>query len=393
MIRPNKPRNTKSNKKPQKRGTKLVANRKVVTSRQRRGGGNNDFGGQLASVVSKGYGATLASYPTTRAFAKVYLDPFSTQQARIPDFPVFPSTLLRLEQEFTMTADQVSGTGWFHFAPLNLVTSNLNYGYHTNGTVPSPPLFSDITGGAVTANLGPSPNSATYFDFNALGGAGHAVRIVSFGFAVTNISPALNLAGKWYANQYEPRPSATSTGTDETTMQRLPTYKTGQAGSRKEWAYHRQITSRADLRYNMIVVGVGPLGTPTYNWVYSDDGSPSDEDNLYLGGWVQAPGLAASESFIVRVCGHYEIIGQTRNIPGLGMTVSDTKGLEKIQSSASHARLANSTVPDHLTGASEGHKDNVISSLLHVGENMLPTPLKAIAHPLIDFVGNAMKQD
>jgi len=342
--------------------------------------GDADYGKQLANVVRKGYGATLRAFPSTAAFAKVYADPLSTRSARIPDFPVYPSTLIRLEQEFTISTG-TTNYAWALFSPLNMILNDTFYpfAWFTNGSVVAPPSF-QTTGAGVSSLQGVSPYSETYFDKTSQ--FGHSVRLVAWGFEVQNVSATLNMCGKYNANQSSPRLTNVLVNTDETNMLAYPTWKTMNAGSRKKFFYHRQITERADLRYNQFDTSAG--------WIYADDQSVSSEREAYMGLFVRATGFVSAESFIVRVAGHFEIIGQTRNVPGLGITKSDTGGLEKTVSAFAQKRLDNPTTEDHLSNKTEVQKEGIVHQLLDSAIDIAPVPKIAqnLAHTAGDFLAS-----
>jgi hypothetical protein len=375
--RPNKPRNPRPAKRTGYRRTAMKGKPQNWSSTG--SGGNNDYGSQLSSVLKRGYGATLRSYPSTAAFAKVYLDPFSLQSARMPDFPVYPSTLVRIEQEFTMVANPTDGYGWALFAPLNMITSDISYGWYTNGSVVGAPPSFQTSGTSVSTATAPSQYLSSDFDSSSQNAK--AVRCVAWGISVSNVSTNLNLAGKYYANQAAPRLTDSLINTNEETMQAFPTYKTKNAGNRKSFYYHRMITERSDLRYNQYDT-TSPAG-----WIYSDDESLSSERTAYIGLWIRANGLASSETVIVRVCGHFEIVGQTRNVPGLGLTKSDTSGLEKTVSHGAKLRSTTSAdTEDHISGKSENQKDSIVHDILSDTVDMVPIPKVAsnLAHWVID---------
>lgn len=338
-------------------------------------GGSNDYGQQLSQILRKGYGATLRSYPSTAAFAKVYLDPLSLRSARLPDFPVFPSTLVRIEQEFTLTAPTTGNYGWALFNPLNMITQNVSYASYTNGTGIPPPTFQAAGTGVSNAF---APSQYLNSDFDNTSQNAKAVRIVAWGMTCTNVSSELSLAGKYYANQSAPRLTDSLINTDETTMQSFPTYKTLPAGNRKSFYYHRMITEKSDLRYNQYDIATG-------TWVYSDDNSLSSESTAYIGMFLRAGAFVGPESIVVRVAGHYEIIGQTRNVPGLGVTKSDTSGVEKVVSYGHAKRMESATAVDHISNMPDQKKDSFVKGLLEDVVDLSPIAPNTL-HNVVDAI-------
>jgi len=365
----------KQPRQPRNRATVRNAPRSKIVAVTKKKQGNYDYGSQLSSVVKRGYGRTLASFPTTRAFGKVYLDPFSTESARLPDFPVYPSTLIRLEVEVVVTSGTGSGPAWIYACPLNMITNDQQFAWYTVGGA-VPPAFTTTIGTTVNAAVSGSPYGKSYFDSSAK--VGRSVRCVAWGMCVQNISSTLNRGGKYFFNQPTPRLTDPMTGTDNSAMTLYPTYKTGTLGTAKALYYHRMITERSDLRYNQELTGSG--------WVYADDGALSSERDPYIGCYLACAGITTPETFSVRMAGHFEIVGQTRNAPGLGTTVSDTKGLEQIVSSGHMARTKDAESPDHISGKSDRHQDSVVDSILHATTDILPPGGKRVADNLIDVL-------
>lgn len=382
MRRSNRaPKPKRQRNQPNNANRRINAERKVAKVR----GSSNlrDFGSQLSSVVKNGVGATLRAIPTTRDFARVYLDPFSRHGARIPDFPVMPSTLIRVEHEFTMTAT-INGYGWSLFQPINMIRGDVPYVWFTTGGT-APPSFA-TSGTNVSFTQAPSPYTTASFEDVSDGGGGLATRIVSFGIKVLNISALQNKGGKIYFAQEDARLNNTLIGGDQTTLVRYPGYKAYPIGNDKNHYYHRMITDRADLLYNIVFKEDG-------QWHYVDSvsisGNASAEDTPYMGAYFSGSATTQPETFNVQVCAHFEVIGQTINTPGLGVTKSDSKGLENIQSAASHTRLSSPDHKDHISDMPVARQESVISNIIH-GANDLLSPVPGLTGKMIDMVESGL---
>lgn len=355
----------KNQNKPVKSGTASARRKKYKAYQDN----VSDYGSQLGSVVSKGYGATLGAYPSTRDFARVYTDPFSRQSARIPDFPVMPTTLIRLEQEFVMTSN--GAFGWALFQPLNMLCNGTTFAWRTTGTG-APPGMTTTTGTGVTPQATSSPFTQSSFVPRPIG-SGRSARCVSFGLELVNTTTNLNKAGKLYFCQLAPALENNFSGADNSTMAQYPYYKTEPCSTDKPIYYHRVITERSDLRYNILTSG---------HWNYADSLTISTEDTQYFAVYYQGA-ASVNETFNIRVAGHFEIMGATINDPGLDITRSDTRHLENVVTGVQREMFNNPTSRAHTSGMSKQRQEGIISKLIY-GLNDAFSPAPGLTKMIID---------
>jgi hypothetical protein len=303
--------------------------------------------------------------------------------ARLPSFPVQPSTLVRLEQEFTLSGS-TGGNGWAIFQPLNMVCNDAAYGYFTS-TPTQVPYFQNTTSANVTSVTSAGPYAHTAFQPVSAGGLGKGVRLVAWGVKILNITSILNRGGKIYFGQAQPSLGTSLLGTDETTLTKFPNYKNYSIGNDKWFYFHRKITSEEDMLYNYWNTTAG--GNP---WVYSDLQTISAESAPYFGMYYRGPAPGSTsgpESFTVKICGHFEVIGTNINDPGLGLTKADPTGLSNIVTGVSHASMKDDSTPDHTSGLPSEKQESVLTGLIHNGVlAAVPSLAKPLVHQGMDYI-------
>lgn len=317
-----------------------------------------NYGSQMISAMTKGYGATLAMYPSTLDFARVYSNPFEMTPARMPVLPVYATKMVR---NFVAGRGVTNGTGigFVTIHPAHLLVYDLPCVFYSNGPASPPFITNDIvTYSDVSQNFAvKTPYKVSDLQVNSL--TPLAARIVAVGIRLRYQGTNLQKAGRIYTMQTNPKVSLNDYDIGALTAQ----------NSWKEYSYAddkwkgmiRMITARSDtefLRINEAASG----------WVFMDQvGSSSSENVNYMGVIVQGTPNTAFEWQIV--C-HAEYAGT--KMDNTGITKIDTAGSDHIISSFHRERFKDNTTPDHAI-ASDGstNKSKFLSILKGAAKGVL----------------------
>jgi len=287
----------------------------------------DNYGNQLSNIMSKGYGNTLAMYPGTLNFAKVYTDPFLTETARVPVFPIVSSSL----EKYYATGKghcNASGNGWIAVIPLMFASNATSYNVST--TLTGDPINSP--GFAFGSSSSPHALSAYYTDDGT-----YAVRVVSIGIRVRYIGSTLNAAGTCLTCQASPLGDGVS-GLNYTTIKQLPGFKEYTFRDTSWHSVTRHIEAQQDTFF-------AEYDLATSRWVFPNSTAHPYDENLRIGVYMACE---PNQAFEYEISAHYELTGT--NLVRRGVTTPDTAGFEHVVGTMSERRQRDNTTKDHNVG-------------------------------------------
>lgn len=296
-----------------------------------------NYGAQMINAMKMGVGKSLRMIPSTAAFGKVYMDPWSKQEARLPILPVYSTKCVRS----TVNGSGVLNSGGIGFVttiPMNGICNDKNSVFWSNAAASPPTFETDIT----TYSIGSAASAKTGFkQANFLQAEeGLQVRCVGYGIRIRYKGTTLNAAGEWYACQTNPKFSLNAYGVDD--VQKVQGYKTHTFADRKWNGYTRMLTSRLDAEYCQLVPGNNAQNLVNY-WAIPATESTSPENMNYMGIlFTGTPG----EPFEFEVCGHYEIIGP--NLDTEAIAPVDETNAHNIVNEGHRLRHTDTSTKDHL---------------------------------------------
>jgi hypothetical protein len=334
-----------------------------------------NYGRQLGSIVSKGYGGTLRMFPSTLHFAQVYANPFLTIGARLPAFPVRNSQLFQTLVDGVMNTN-AGGSGWIVVTPGWGVTNNQACCYFTNAPT-SPPASAFV--GAIGVGFANSPYTMGTYDPLVSMANTLNFRLVSVGVKVRYDGTELNRGGSILCGQCTPE-NLTLFNVDYSGFQKYPGVKEYPVSEMRWSAATRQITDENDL-YWLQVNNSGVPGTQNI----SNSGYPgqiSVDNSATLGIYIQSAN--PNTPFIFSLSFHWEAIGIP--LQHKAITKSDAVGLNHIVDTYAAKRIQDKTTVDHAvpfttedTGpkvvkdlVAHDEKKLDLSSVLSMGAKMLP---------------------
>lgn len=316
------------------------------------------YGQQLVDVMNKGYGQTLSMYPSTLAYAKVYADPFTTEGARIPVFPVVSSAL----EKYYATgkgSTNPNGNGWISIAPIYFATSDAPAGYISNLT----------TGDAVNSGIfdtvlssSPHPISTFFSDTGT-----YSVRVVALGIRVRYLGTVLNASGTCLTCQISPLGDSVS-GQTYQTIKQLPGFK---EYTFKDSSWHSIILQVEDLQDTVFT----EYDNATSRWIFPDSNAHPFNANQRICIYMSS---IPSQAFEWEVSAHYELLGT--NLSRRGIQTPDTVGFEKVIGSLAERRQRDSTTKDHNVG---GTWANLVGFLKHAAKASIPLVPKLLTSLLM----------
>jgi len=349
-------------------GNKTQSKKLTVVKRsnyQKGTGVRNDYGGQLISTMQKGYGATLRMYPTTLAFAKVYLDPFSLLEARLPLLPIYSTKCIRTYASGTGAI----GTNTFGFIttiPMNgIVNNNLSVYYSSSAFTGV--SISRVAGGVLSTAATKTPYLASSFDPGVVNGNALGGRIVAYGIRIKNTTTVLQSSGEWFACQMNPKSSMDAF--DSGTIKKIQGFKQDTFRDPSFHVYNRMITSRNDAEFLA-------WNTTSATWNLINPGASSDENINYLScAVVGVPG----STFDFEVVGHYEIIGPNLDVEEVSPI--DEGSTHEIVNEGTKKRHRNTTQEDHVSPVKKNEDE--VSKFTNFMKGVAKTAIPVLG----DFVG------
>lgn len=290
---------------------------------------NENYGQQLASTMTKGYGATLRMYPSTLAFAKVYTDPFVMDSARIPVFPIVSSSLERYYATGKGSTN-ASGFGWVTVSPLYFSAKDGNAVRYSDAS------SGDNIGDTPQVAESSSPHSLSdYWDTTGT----YSVRIVSIGIRVRYIGTNLNAAGTNVRAQMSPLGDSIS-GQNYASLKQLPGYKESDFRTGAWHATTRHVEGQQDTFF-------AEYSKDESRWIFPDSTAHPWDENFRNAIYIAAE---PNQKFEWEVAAHYELLGT--NLVRRGVTTPDTTGFEHVTGTMAERRQRDSTTKDHNVGGS-----------------------------------------
>lgn len=311
---------------------------------------------QFSSIMDKGYGKTLSMFPGTAAFAKVYTDPFSTDSARIPVFPIVSSSLERYYATGKGSTN-ANGNGWITCAPLYCATQDAG-GIEYSNAGSGDGVSSGFVGSATNS---PHPISSFY----TITG-NYSVRVVAFGIRVRYLGSTLNAAGSVLAAQMSPLGDSAGGETYDTTKQ-LPGFKEYTFRDQKWHSTTRHIEATQDTFFC-------EYDKDSSRWIFPDSNGAHPWDENYRMFMYIAAG--PNQPFEWEVVGHYELVGI--NLPRRGVTQPDSTGMEQVVGTMTERRHRDSTTPDHNGGGTWSTLVNILKEGAKTVIPMIPSILSKI---------------
>jgi len=358
-------RNNNKNKQNQKKQPVVVKRpvKHTTASAFREEVGN--YGTQMQSVLEKGYGKTIAMTPSAARFAQVYADPFLTESARIPSYPLVSSELLRTYCSGKGVLNS-NGNGWICIQPAALVANDATQGViYSSG--PAATDFFQISGTNISNAT--SNSQYTQADFKIeLGNGNKAFRPVAQGIRIRYLGTDLNAAGTCYMLQMSPKTAKDDLfGLGITNIKTYPGFKENEFRDSSWHVLTRHIAQAEDFWYQ------GYSNTDNQFEYLADSGSPSYDAQWNMGIFMSA---TANQPFEFEIVSHYEIIGP--NLTRRAITKADTKGTENVISAYAQLRHKDSTTPDHSVGKKPESKGGFMEVLKKGGEILLPLVKQAL---------------
>jgi hypothetical protein len=309
-----------------------------------------DWGSQITNIMSQGYGKTLQMYPSTAAYARVYADPFLSEGARLPKFPLLASSL---ERYFATGVSQLNGAGkgWITVNGAQFIGNNSQSVSYSDAASGDP-----VGAGAQFANSN-SPRTVQQFDTIAAPLTNVEGRLIALGIRVRYTGATYQGQGTVLSAQVTPLAESFS-GQNYTDFQKNPGVKERQF-NRNNWiSVTRHFECEEDalyIRYN----------TDNSRFIYAgSQGDVSFDDTDRIALYMQ--GLP-NGNYEWEVVGHYEIIGQ--NLVRRAVTRLDTVGTEQVHSALAQHRFKDKTTPDHNVG---GPWSSLVNMIKTGASHMIP---------------------
>lgn len=301
------------------------------------------------AYISGGLSAVFSHYPDIKRYASVLFDPFQTDSAAAPHYPILPSYALRVRAYGGGLANS-SGIGWVTVYPNGPSCSDLKQVVYTNG----PSASSQIVAGGtdIVEEAAPSPYDTG--DFNSASietNSQFRLRLVAQGIRVRYIGTQLNRAGE-VRSFFTPYTGASILGSTFSDAGKIP-FKAApftDAWHSAVWLPHNSF----DFEY---------VGLNNNEWTYSitPGTSPQVQSQNAFPQMAIMMKTQPDAPFEWEVVSHYELVGFA--LPNRSTKVEASSTVQKIVGAGKVVRNMDSTTKAH----NQGGTDKSLVSLIGKG--------------------------